>query len=86
MIDIRVRKLTVLLSPSSPVSRRHHAKWRPLTAAGKAAAVAALREVAGAAPDLLADVADVALGFCERWRPRYAGIRTRCAVLAVSGL
>ena len=36
---------------------RHHAKWRELTADERAAAVAALRELAGGQADLLAEVA-----------------------------
>jgi len=38
-----------------------------------AAAVAALREVAGGRAGLLAEVAGVALGFCQRWRPDTPG-------------
>jgi hypothetical protein len=44
---------------------RHHAKWRPLTADEEAAAVAALRELAGGRSDLLAEVAGIFEGTSE---------------------
>ena len=44
---------------------RHHAKWRELTEAEEAAAVAALRELAGGRADLLAEVAGVLEGARE---------------------
>lgn len=44
---------------------RHHAKWRGLTAAEEAAAVAALRHVAAGRADLLAQVAGLLEGFAE---------------------
>jgi hypothetical protein len=44
---------------------RHHAKWRPLTAAEEAAAVAELRELADGRADLLAEVAGTFEGTSE---------------------
>ena len=44
---------------------RNHAKWRDLTAAGEAAAVAGLRELAGGRADLLAEVAGILEGASE---------------------
>ena len=44
---------------------RHHAKWRPLTGEQEAAAVAALRAIAGARADLLAEVAGILEGTSE---------------------
>ena len=43
----------------------HHAKWRDLTEAEEAAAVAALRELAGGRADLLAEVAGILEGAHE---------------------
>ena len=82
MIDMRPQadRLVVAKLTGKP---GHHAKWRPLTAAGKAAAVAALREVAGGRAGLLADVA---LGFCERWRPDTPGSGHAVLFALVSGL
>jgi hypothetical protein len=42
-----------------------HARWRPLTEAEEASAVAELAEVASGRADLLAEYAGVALGFHE---------------------
>ena len=44
---------------------RHHAKWRELTDAEQAAAVAELRELAGGRGDLLAEVAGIFEGTSE---------------------
>ena len=44
---------------------RHHARWRELTGAGHAAAVAGLRELAAGRADLLAEVAGILEGFHE---------------------
>ena len=44
---------------------RHHARWRELTGDEEAAAVAALRELAGGRADLLAEVAGVLEGAGE---------------------
>ena len=44
---------------------RHHAKWRDLTEAEEAAAVAELRELAGGQADLLAEVAGILEGAHE---------------------
>ena len=44
---------------------KHHARWRPLTEAERAAAVAALRELAGGRADLLAHVAGILEGSSE---------------------
>ena len=41
---------------------RHHARWRDLTADEEAAAVAALRELAGGRADLLAETAGILEG------------------------
>ena len=65
---------------------KHHARWRELTGDEEAAAVAALREVAGGRAGLLADVAGVAPGFCERWRPDTPGSGHAVLFSLVSGL
>ena len=44
---------------------RHHARWRELSSAEEAAAVAALRELAGGRADLLAEVVGVLEGTSE---------------------
>jgi hypothetical protein len=44
------------------------------------------RGVAGGRAGLLADVADVALGFCERWRPDTPGSGHAVLLSLVSGL
>jgi hypothetical protein len=44
---------------------RRHARWRPLTEAETAEAVAELQEIAGDRTDLLSEVCGVALGFSE---------------------
>jgi len=44
---------------------RYHARWRELTADEEAAALAVMHEMAAGRADLLAEVADVALGFYE---------------------
>jgi hypothetical protein len=44
---------------------RHHAKWRDLTKAQEAAAVAQLRELAAGRADLLAEVAGIEEGASE---------------------
>jgi hypothetical protein len=44
---------------------RHHARWRELTGAEEAAAVAALRELAAGRADLLAEVAGILEGASE---------------------
>ena len=85
MIDMRPQADRLLVAKLTGKSR-HHAKWRPLTADKEAAAVAALREVAGGRADLLAEVADVALGFCERWRPDTPGSGHAVLFSLVSGL
>ena len=64
----------------------HHAKWRELTADEQAAAVAALRELAGGRADLRAEVCGVMQGASEgsctsRWPAR----RRNCAVRLVPG-
>ena len=55
--QIRVAELTG--------AARHHAKWSPLTADERDAAVAALRELAAGRADLLAQVAGLLEGFSE---------------------
>ena len=44
---------------------RHHARWRPLTEAEEAAAVAGLRALAGGRNDVLAEVAGIFEGRSE---------------------
>jgi hypothetical protein len=44
---------------------KHHARWRDLTGDDQAAAVAALRELAGGRADLLAEVAGIFEGTSE---------------------
>jgi hypothetical protein len=44
---------------------RHHARWRPLTGEEEAAALAALRALAGGRADLLAEVAGIFEGTSE---------------------
>ena len=44
---------------------RRHARWRDLTAAEEAAAVAGLREIAAGRADLLAEVAGILEGTSE---------------------
>jgi hypothetical protein len=44
---------------------RHHARWRPLTEASEAAAVAELRALAGGRGDLLAEAAGIFEGTSE---------------------
>jgi len=44
---------------------RHHARWRDLSSDEEAAAVAALRELAGGRADLLAEVAGILEGTSE---------------------
>jgi hypothetical protein len=50
---------------------QRHARWGDLTAAQKAAGAAELREIAGDRPDLLAEVAGIALGASESKGPEY---------------
>jgi hypothetical protein len=45
-----------------------------------------MREVAGGRADLLAEAADVALGFCEKWRPDTPGSGHAVLFSLVSGL
>jgi hypothetical protein len=85
MIDMRPQADRLIAGKLTGESG-HHAKRRPLTADGKAAAVAALREVAGGRADLLAEVAGVALGFCERRRPDTPGSGHAVLFSLVSGL
>jgi hypothetical protein len=67
--------LECVIDPRSQVDRllvaelfgeaRHRARWRDLTADEEAAAVAALRELAGGRADLLAEVAGIFEGTSE---------------------
>ena len=50
---------------------QRHARWGALDEDEKAAGAAELREVAGDRPDLLAEVAGLALGSAERKGPEY---------------
>ena len=85
MIDMRPQADRLLAAKLTGKSG-HHAKRRPLTAGGKAAAVAPLREVAGGRAGLLAEIAGVALGFCERRRPDTPGSGHAVLFSPVSGL
>jgi hypothetical protein len=62
---------------------RHRAKWRELTDQEEAAAVAALRDLAGGRGDLLAEVCGVLEGFSEgeldEPRARQAAVLCRLA-------
>ena len=62
--DMRPQADRILVAKISGEAR-HHAKWRDLTAGEEAAAVAALRDLAGGRADLLAEVAGVIEGFYE---------------------
>jgi len=63
--------------PDRPIVARltgtaqRHARWGALDEDEKAAGAAELREVAGDRPDLLAEVAGLALGSAERRGPEY---------------
>ena len=64
MIDKRSQPDRILIARLSGTAR-HHARWRELTEAEEAAAVAELRELAAGRGDLLAEVAGLAEGFAE---------------------
>ena len=64
MIDKRPQADRLLIAEIWGEARRH-AKWRELTGAEEAAAVAALRDLAGGRADLLAEVAGVLEGARE---------------------
>jgi len=64
MIDDRPRADRLLVAQLTGEAR-HHARWRELTAAEEAAAVTALRELAGGRADLLAEVAGIMEGASE---------------------
>jgi hypothetical protein len=64
MIDKRPQADRILVAQLTGEAR-HHAKWRDLTAAEEAAAVAELRELADGRADLLAEVACVLEGARE---------------------
>jgi hypothetical protein len=64
MIDKRSQADRVLVAELYGEAR-HHAKWRDLTAAEEATAVAGLRELAGGRGDLLAEVAGILEGARE---------------------
>jgi hypothetical protein len=59
--DQRDRMLVAQLTGEA----RHHARWRPLTGDEEAAAVTALRQLAGGRADLLAEVAGIFEGTSE---------------------
>jgi len=86
MIDIRPQADRLLAAKLTGKSGHHAKRRRPLTAGGKAAAVAPLREVAGGRAGLLAEIAGVALGFCERRRPDTPGSGHAVLFSLVSGL
>ena len=64
MIDNRPQADRILVAQLMGEAR-HHARWRELTGAGRAAAVAGLRELAAGRADLLAEVAGILAGFHE---------------------
>ena len=64
MVDKRPQADRILVAQLHGEAR-HHARWRGLTAAEEAAAVAGLRELAGGRADLLAEVAGVLEGARE---------------------
>jgi hypothetical protein len=64
MIDPRSQANRILVAQLTGEAR-HRAKWRPLTGDEEAAAVAALRELAGGRADLLAEVAGILEGASE---------------------
>ena len=64
MIDNRPQADRILVAQLMGEAR-HHAKWRELTGAEHAAAVAGLRELAAGRADLLAEVAGILEGFHE---------------------
>lgn len=64
MIDMRPQADRILVAELSGEAR-HHARWRLLTGEEDAAAVAALRELAGGRADLLAEVAGIFEGAHE---------------------
>ncbi len=64
MIDNRPQADRILVAQLMGEAR-HHAKWRELTRAEQAAAVARLRELAAGRADLLAEVAGILEGFHE---------------------
>ena len=64
MIDKRSQPDRILIARLSGTAQ-HHARWRELTEAKEAAAIAALRELTAGRGDLLAEVAGLAEGFAE---------------------
>jgi hypothetical protein len=64
MIDPRPQADRILVAQLTGEAR-HRARWRELTGEEEAAAVAALRELAGHRPDLLAEVAGIFEGTSE---------------------
>jgi hypothetical protein len=80
MIDNRPQADRILLAQLMGEAR-HHARWRELTGAEHAAAVAGLRELAAGRADLLAEVAGTLVGFHEGSRASRSPVRPRsCAV------
>jgi hypothetical protein len=64
MIDKRPQADRILVAQLTGTAQ-HHAKWRELTGAEHAVAVAELRELAAGRADLLAEVAGILEGFAE---------------------
>lgn len=64
MVDPRPQADRILVAQLTGEAR-HHARWRDLTAAEEAAALAELRKLAGGRADLLAQVAGLLEGFAE---------------------
>ncbi len=64
MVDDRPQADRILVAQITGEAR-HHARWRELAGEEQAAAVAALRELAGGRADLLAEVAGIVEGAAE---------------------
>ena len=64
MIDKRPQADRILVAQLTGTAQ-HHARWRELTEAEHATAVAELRELAAGRADLLAEVAGILEGFAE---------------------
>jgi hypothetical protein len=64
MIDKRPQADRILVAQLTGTAQ-HHARWRELTGAEHAVAVAELRELAAGRADLLAEVAGILEGFAE---------------------
>jgi hypothetical protein len=80
MIDKRPQADRILVAQLTGTAK-HHARWRELTEAEQAVAVAELRELAAGRADLLAEVAGTLEGFAEgSCTNRMRGKPRTCAV------